>query len=54
MLTFLILMAILMALGFILAVFAGLLALSPAILVIGTFILLDILLIKLIFGRKEK
>lgn len=54
MLTLLLVFVVLMVAVFLIAVITGLIAVSPAILVIVAFVALDVLVFKLIFGKKKK
>lgn len=54
MLTLLILVLLFVVLFMAVAIVTGIVAIAPVFLVIGIFVLLDCLLIKIIFGKKKK
>lgn len=54
MITVLILFCLLLVLAFVVAVITGIMAISPALLLIFALPLIDYFVIKLIFGKKKK
>lgn len=54
MLTVLVLFCVLLVIAFVVAVITGLIAISPILLVVIGLPLIDILIFKLIFGKKKK